>query len=309
MMVSFLIAAVGAAMPLLYATMGELITEKAGNLNLGVEGMMLMGAVMGFSVGLHTGNPYLALLASLIAGAIGAAIYAVLTVSLMSNQVVTGLTLTIFGTGFSSFVGEGFMGTAAPAGIKALSTKIAIPGLYQIPVLGPILFHQDILVYTGYIMVIIVAIYLNKTKMGLNLRAVGENAAAADASGINVSFYKYAHIIVGGAMCGLGGAYMSLVTVPVWQANVVAGRGWIAVALVIFASWKPWKALVGAFVFGGLNILGLRLQSMGIHISQYLVDMLPYAATILIVIISTRKNRKEDMNPADLGVSYFREER
>ncbi|MEA4987240.1 MAG: ABC transporter permease [Anaerovorax sp.] len=308
-MISFLIAAVGAAMPLLYATMGELITEKVGNLNLGVEGMMLMGAVMGFSVGLHTGNPYLALLASLLAGAIGAAIYAVLTVSLMANQVVTGLTLTIFGTGFSSFVGEHFMGTAAPAGIKALSTKIAIPGLYQIPVLGPILFHQDILVYAGYIMVIIVAIYLNKTKMGLNLRAVGENAAAADASGINVSFYKYAHIIVGGAMCGLGGAYMSLVTVPVWQANVVAGRGWIAVALVIFASWKPWKALVGAFVFGGLNILGLRLQSMGIHISQYLVDMLPYAATILIVIISTRKNRKEDMNPADLGVSYFREER
>ncbi len=308
-MTPFLIAAVGAAMPLLYATLGELITEKAGNLNLGVEGMMLIGAVMGFSAGLHTGNPYIALLASLIAGAAGAAIYAILTVSLMANQVVTGLTLTIFGTGFSSFVGESFMGTAAPAGIKALSAKIAIPGLSQIPILGPILFRQDILVYVGYLLVVAVAVYLNYTKMGLNLRAVGENAGAADASGINVSFYKYAHIIAGGAMCGLGGAYMSLVTVPVWQENVVAGRGWIAVALVIFASWKPWKALVGALVFGGLNILGLRLQSMGIHISQYLVDMLPYAATILIVIISTRKNRKEDMNPADLGVSYFREER
>jgi len=308
-MTPFLIAAVGAAMPLLYATLGELITEKAGNLNLGVEGMMLMGAVIGFSVGLHTGNPYLALLASLAAGAAGAAIYALLTVSLMANQVVTGLTLTIFGTGFSSFVGEGFMGTAAPAAIKSLSVKIAIPGLCQIPVVGQILFYQDILVYVGYLLVIAVAIYLNQTKLGLNLRAVGENAAAADASGINVAFYKYAHIIAGGAMCGLGGAYMSLVTVPVWQENVVAGRGWIAVALVIFASWKPWKALVGALVFGGLNILGLRLQSMGIHISQYLVDMLPYAATILIVIVSTRKNRKEDMNPADLGVSYFREER
>lgn len=308
-MISFLIAAIGAAMPLLYATLGELITEKAGNLNLGVEGMMLMGAVMGFSAGLHTGNPYLAILASLIAGAVGAAIYAVLTVSLMANQVVTGLTLTIFGTGFASFVGEGFMGTAAPTGIKMLSAKIAIPLFSRIPALGPILFHQDILVYIGYIMVIVVAIYLNKTKLGLNLRAVGENAGAADASGINVSLYKYAHIIIGGALCGLGGAYMSLVTVPVWQENVVAGRGWIAVALVIFASWKPWKALLGAFVFGGLNILGLRLQSMGIHISQYLLDMLPYAATILIVIISTRKNRKEDMPPADLSVSYFREER
>lgn len=308
-MISFLIAAVGAAMPLLFATLGELITEKVGNLNLGVEGMMLMGAVMGFSVGLHTGNPYLAILAGLLAGAVGAAIYAVLTVSLMSNQVVTGLTLTIFGTGYSSFVGEGFMGTAAPAGIKALSAKIAIPGFSKIPVLGPILFDQDVLVYIGYIMVMVVAIYINKTKLGLNMRAVGENAAAADASGINVSLYKYAHIIAGGALCGLGGAYMSLVTVPVWQENVVAGRGWIAVALVIFASWKPSKALVGAFVFGGLNILGLRLQSMGIYISQYLVDMLPYAATILIVIISTRKNRKEDMSPSDLSVSYFREER
>lgn len=308
-MQAFLIAAVGAAMPLLFATLGELLTEKSGSLNLGVEGMMLIGAVMGFSVGLNTGNPALAVLAALAAGAAGALIYAFLTITLMANQNVTGLTLTIFGSGFASFVGTGFMGSAAPAGVTVLATKLAIPGLSQIPIIGPAFFNQNILVYAGYFLVLVVAFYLNKTKMGLNVRAVGENAAAADASGINVTLYKYGHVVAGGALCGLGGAYMSLVTVPVWQDNVVAGRGWIAVALVIFASWRPWKAFCGALLFGALSILGIRMQSMGIHVSQYVMDMIPYIATILVVIISTRKNRKEDMAPGDLGLSYFREER
>lgn len=308
-MTVFLAAAVIAGTPLLFATLGELITEKAGNLNLGVEGMMLMGAVMGFAVGLWTGNPFLAILGAIGAGALGSAIYAILTVTLRANQVVTGLTLTIFGTGFSSFVGKSFMGTPIPASVKAVFVKLHLPLLSKIPVIGPAFFHQDIFIYFGYLITICAAVYLWKTKQGLNLKAVGENAAAADASGINVNLYKYVHIILGGALCGLGGAYMSLVTIPVWQENVVAGRGWIAVALVIFASWRPSRALVGAFLFGGLNILGFRLQSMGIHISQYLVDMVPYAATILIVIISTRKNKKEDMGPADLSVPYFREER
>lgn len=308
-MTAFLAAAVIAGTPLLFATLGELITEKAGNLNLGVEGMMLMGAVMGFAVGLWTGSPYLALLGAILAGALGAAVYAVLTVTFRANQVVTGLTLTIFGTGYASFVGKGFMGVPAPAAVKTLFATMDIPLLSKIPVLGPTFFQQDIFIYFGYLVTILSSIYLWKTKKGLNLRAVGENAGAADASGINVNLYKYTHIIIGGALCGLGGAYMSLVTIPVWQENVVAGRGWIAVALVIFASWKPSRALIGAFLFGGLNILGYRLQSMGIHISQYLVDMVPYAATILIVIISTRKNRKEDMGPADLSNPYFREER
>jgi Uncharacterized ABC-type transport system, permease component len=308
-MTSFLVAAVIAGTPLLFATLGELITEKAGNLNLGVEGMMLMGAVMGFGVGLWTGSPYLALLGAIAAGALGAAVYAILTVTLRANQVVTGLTLTIFGSGFASFVGKSFMGVPAPATVKSLFEIIEIPLLAKIPVIGPMFFQQDIFIYFGYFVTIMATIYLKKTKKGLNLRAVGENAGAADASGINVSLYKYVHIITGGALCGLGGAYMSLVTIPVWQEDVVAGRGWIAVALVIFASWKPSKALIGAFLFGGLNILGYRLQSMGIHVSQYLVDMVPYAATILIVIISTRKNKKEDMGPADLSIPYFREER
>jgi simple sugar transport system permease protein len=308
-MENFLIAVVVAAMPLVYATLGELLCEKVGNLNLGVEGMMLMGAVMGFRVGLATENPILAVLAALLAGAIGAAMFAFLTVSLRANQVVTGLTLTIFGGGFAGLVGRDVVGVPLALGIRDSFDTISIPLLSKIPLIGKPLFQQDILVYAGFICVFLMVFYFKKTRAGLNTRAVGENAAAADASGINVTFYKYANIIAGGALCGLGGAYMTLVTIPVWQENVVAGRGWIAVALVIFASWRPTKALLGALVFGALSILGYRLQAMGISVSQYLVDMIPYIATILIVIISTHKNRKEDLPPADLSNPYFREER
>lgn len=308
-MENFLVAVVIAAMPLLYATIGELLCEKVGNLNLGVEGMMLMGAVMGFRIGLVTNNPVLAVIAALLAGAVGATMFAFLTVSLRANQVVTGLTLTIFGGGFAGLVGRDVVGVPLAIGIRDSFDSIPIPFLSKIPLLGKPLFDQDILVYVGFLCVVLSIFYFKKTRAGLNTRAVGENAAAADASGINVTLYKYANIIAGGALCGLGGAYMTLVTIPVWQENVVAGRGWIAVALVIFASWRPAKALLGALLFGALSILGYRLQAMGISVSQYLVDMIPYIATILIVIISTHKNRKEDLPPADLGNPYFREER
>jgi general nucleoside transport system permease protein len=308
-MENFLIAVVIAAMPLVYATLGELLCEKVGNLNLGVEGMMLMGAVMGFRVGLATNSPVLAVLAALLSGAVGAAMFAFLTVSLRANQVVTGLTLTIFGGGFAGLIGRDVVGVPLAIGIRDSFNTIPIPLLSNIPWIGKPLFDQDMLVYGGFLCVALMIFYFKKTRAGLNTRAVGENAAAADASGINVTLYKYANIIIGGALCGLGGAYMTLVTIPVWQENVVAGRGWIAVALVIFASWRPAKALLGALVFGALSILGYRLQAMGISVSQYLVDMIPYIATILIVIISTHKNRKEDLPPADLGNPYFREER
>ena len=305
----FLMAVMIAATPLLFATIGELLSEKAGNLNLGVEGMMLMGAVIGFRIGLITENPYLSILGALTAGAAGALIYAFLTVSLKTNQVVTGLTLTIFGTGFAGFVGRAVIGIPLPTSLRSFFLPIKIPVLSEIPAVGKMLFAQDIYVYLSYLCVIVVAIYLYKTRLGLNTRAVGENAAAADASGIPVNLYKYMNIIIGGALCGLGGGYMSLAMIPVWQENVTAGRGWIAVALVIFASWNPIKAVFGALLFGGLSILGYRLQSMGISVSQYLVDMIPYIATVLVVIISTRKNRKEDTGPADLSNAYFREER
>lgn len=308
-MISFLSAAVVQGVPLLFATLGELLHEKAGHLNLGVEGLMFMGAIIGFTVGLHTQNPFIAILAALVAGGAGSLIDAILTVSLKANQNVTGLTLTIFGTGFASFKGQAVMGSVCPPAITAFFRPKAIPLLSDIPGIGPILFDQNIMVYLGYITVIVLSIYLYKTKMGLNLRAVGESAAAADASGINVNLYKYVHIIVGGALCGLGGAYMSLVTVPIWQDNIIAGRGWIAVALVIFATWNPTKAWFCSILFGGLSILGLRLQSIGMGVSQYLIDMVPYLATIIIIIISTRKNKKESLPPADLGLSYFREDR
>lgn len=308
-MEGFLAATLVASTPLLFATIGEIITEKSGHLNLGVEGLMLMGAIMGFVGAYETGNPMLAVIAAILAGVAGSLIYAFLTVSLRANQVVTGLTLTIFGTGFASFMGKTYVGMVVPPGVKDFFSPFPIPVLGEIPFFGPIFFQMDVFLYFGYILVICVSIYLYKTRMGLSLRAVGESSASADASGINVTLYKYVHICLGGAICGLGGAYMSLVMMTVWQENVVAGRGWIAVALVIFASWNPIKAFIGAFLFGGLSILGFRLQSMGIHISQYWVDMLPYAATIVIIILSARKNRRENQPPADLSNPYFREER
>lgn len=308
-MEAFLASCIVAGMPLLFATVGELITEKSGNMNLGVEGMMLMGAVIGFTMGYNTGSAGLALLGAILAGSGGALIFAVLTVTLRANQVVTGLTLTIFGTGFASFVGQPKIGFAVPPGVSEFFQKTQIPLLGDIPILGPIFFRQDVFVYLGYGVVAIAAIYLYKTRLGLNVRAVGENAGAADASGINVTLYKYVHIIVGGALCGLGGAYLALIRVPIWQSDVVGGRGWIAVALVIFASWNPIKAFFGAVFFGGLSLLGLRLQAMGVNISQYLVDMIPYLATVVIVILSSHKRKKENQPPADLGNAYFREER
>ncbi|HPO04655.1 MAG TPA: ABC transporter permease [Bacillota bacterium] len=308
-MEGFLAATVVAAMPLLFATIGEIITEKAGLLNLGVEGLMLMGAVMGFVTGYETGSPWIGLLGAVLAGGAGGLIFAFLTVTLRANQVVTGLTLTIFGTGFASFMGKSYVGMVVPQAIKNFFVKMSVPLLSDIPFVGPVFFRQDLFVCFGYFLVAASALYFYRSARGLNLKAVGENAASADASGINIMMYKYIHTCIGGALCGLGGAYMSLVMMSVWVENVVSGRGWIAVALVIFASWNPIKAFVGAFLFGGLSILGFRLQSMGIHISQYWVDMLPYAATIFIIILSSRKNRKENQPPAGLGNAYFREER
>lgn len=309
MLIAILSAAVGAATPLLFATIGEIYTEKSGNLNLGVEGMMIMGAVIGFSAGFESGNATLAMFGAMMAGAIGAAIYAVLTITLRANQVVTGLALTIFGTGFASFVGKNYVGMSAPESVREVFRTMHIPILSDLPVVGDIFFKQNIFVYIGYLLVLATLFYFKKTRWGLNLRAVGEGAAAADASGVNIELYKYVHTIFGGALAGLGGAYLSLVSIPVWQDNVTGGRGWIAVALVIFASWKPLKAMLGSVLFGGLDIIGFRLQGMGIQVSQYLIDMLPYLCTIFVIVVSTRKDKPEYRPPKDLSIPYFREER
>ena len=307
---TFLAAAVVAGTPLLFATLGELLTEKVGNLNLGVEGMMLMGSVIGFMAGLSTGSPIIAMIAAAIAGGFGALIYAFLTISLRANQVVCGLTLTIFGTGFSSMVGKNLIGQVTPNTIKSFFVPLRIPLLGHIPFIGDIFFNHDVFVYLGYVMTILLFIYLYKTAKGLNTMAVGENPAAADAASINVNAYKYVNTLIGGALCGLGGAYLSLVYVPAWQENVTAGRGWIAVALVIFATWRPQRAIIGAYLFGGLDILGFRLQGLhGFEISQYLIDLLPYVVTIVILVIVSMRKSGKNSPPAGLSVPYFREER
>jgi len=307
--VSFFAAAIVAGTPLLFATIGEIITERVGNLNLGVEGMMLMGAVAGFYVGLKTGSPLLALLAAMACGAAGALVFAVLTVSLRANQVVTGLTLTIFGTGFAGFMGQSLVGAIAPETIKTFFQPLTLPFLGQIPFIGEIFFQQDLFVYFGYLTAVLLGIYLYKTRIGLNLRAIGENPAAADAASVNITLYKYAHILLGGALCGLGGAYLSLVYVPAWAENITAGRGWIAVALVIFSAWNPFKAIAGSFLFGGLDIIGFRIQGTAFAVSQYFLDMLPYLVTMLVLTIVSMKKSREKAPPKALGVPYFREER
>ncbi|QSX07898.1 ABC transporter permease [Alkalibacter rhizosphaerae] len=307
--ISFLSAMVQAGTPLLFATLGEIFTQKVGHLNLGLEGMMLMGAVTGFAIGYNTGSPVLAVLAAMLAGMIGALIYAVITVTLKGNHEVTGLTLTIFGVGFASFVGNSLVGYKLPDSVSQVFAEKPIPLLADIPAIGEIFFSQSVLVYVSYVLVVVLGILLYKTKYGLNLRMVGENPGAADASGINVTRYKYFYILMGGALSGLGGAFLSLAYIPVWQENITAGKGWIAVALVIFATWNPYRAVLGAYFFGGLDIIGFRLQKFALPVPIYIINMLPYVATVIVLILMSIKKSKENKSPASVGKPYFREER
>ncbi len=307
MLVNILKASLVAGTPLLLATLGELITEKAGNLNLGVEGMMLVGAISGFALGFYFQNPYMALIGASLAGSFAALIYGFLTITLRSNQVVSGLSLTIFGTGLSSFLGTNFVGKKMPAQVIDFFKPVEIPLISKIPIIGEVLFNQDIYVYLSYIIAILLGVYLYKTRKGLNLSAIGENPSAADAAGIKIDLYKYIHITIGGALCGLGGAYLSVVQVPTWQENITAGRGWIAIALVIFSKWNPFKSIYGAYLFGGLSIIGFRIQYL--NISQNLLNMLPYIVTIVVLVFSSLNKSKEGSPPKSLSLPYFREER
>jgi len=292
--------------PLLYAALGEILAERAGNLNLGVEGMMLVGAVSGFLITIKTASPWLGILAATVAGGAMASIHAFLTVTLKANQVVSGLALTLFGTGLSGYLGRSVIGTPSPAAFEA----VHLPLLGKLPVLGPVLFNHDPLVYISYFLVFILWFLIYKTRAGLNLRAVGENPAAADSLGINVFKIRYFYVIVGGMLAGIGGAYLSLAAIPTWMENITAGRGWIAVALVIFATWNPLYALAGSYIFGGIDALGFRLQAVNISVSTYFLSMLPYLFTILVLILIAWKNLKQRIGaPAALGLPYDREER
>lgn len=316
MIMNLIVAAVAAGTPLLFGTLGEIINEKAGHLNLGVEGMMAMGACAGFMAGYATNNVVFALIGAFAVGMLGALIYAVLTVTFMADQNVTGLTLTIFGTGISNFVGEYMLmrsetqSLKLPEKILASLSNLQIPVLSDIPILGKLLFNYNIFVYMGILTAVICGIYLHKTKTGLKLRAVGENPGAADAAGIPVTRYKYLNIMLGGGICGIGGAYASMIICKgVWISNCVNGLGWIAVALVIFATWKPNKAIFGSLVFGAFSILKYYVPKSVVKIPDSIFDMFPFFMTILVLIITSMRQSKENAQPKSCGVNYFREER
>ncbi len=289
-----------ASTPILLAALGELVVEKAGVLNLGVEGMMIVGAICGFAVAVETGSPALGFIGGAVGGAGLAVVFAVLTQVLLANQVATGLALTLFGLGFSALIGQGYIGIRPPA-----TARIEVPLLFEIPYVGPILFRHDLMVYVSLGLVAAIWLVLRYTRTGLVLRAVGESHDAAHALGYKVVRIRILAILFGGAMAGLGGAYLSLIRVPQWTEGMTAGAGWIALALVVFASWRPWRVLLGAYLFGGIAVLQLNLQAAGSKIPVEYLSMSPYLITILVlVLISSGRSRAALNAPASLGKPF-----
>ncbi len=286
-----------AATPILLAAIGELVVEKAGVLNLGVEGMMIVGAVTGFSAAVAFQNPWAGFLAAIAGGAGLSLIFAALTQGLMANQVASGLALTLFGLGFSALLGQGYTGIVPPR-----TEKLSFGPLTDLPVLGPILFNHDPLVYASLALVAGVWWFLTRTRAGRILRAVGENHDSAHALGYRVKRIRVAAIAFGGACAGLGGGYLSLIRVPQWTEGMTAGAGWIALALVVFAAWRPGRALLGAYLFGGITVLQLNLQAAGFRIPVEYLAMSPYLVTILVlVLISSGRGRTGLAAPGSLG--------
>jgi ABC-type uncharacterized transport system permease subunit len=301
--------------PLLYAALGELLAERSGVLNLGVEGMMLVGAVMGFwAVQRVHGGSTVSLVAAIgiaaLAGAVISSIHAFLVITLRANQIVCGLALTIFAgaAGLSSYLGNDLDLAGSPA--RHQFQEILPKSFQDLPVIGPVVFGQSILVYASWVLVVVVALYLTRTRVGLNVRAVGESPAAADAMGINVAASRYAHTLVGGALAGIGGAAFSLSITPQWVGGLTGGAGWIAIALVIFAFWRPTLCLFGAYFFGAFTALPFALQSHNVTRFAGLYPMFPYVAAIVaLVLVSSRAARLRFGAPGALGLPYVREER
>ena len=303
---SVLAAAMGSGAALLFAGLGASLSERAGVINLGVEGMMLMGALSGFAFCYWSGSAWIGLIGAMIAGGVMALIHAVLTISLRANQVVSGLALTLFGQGLSAYLGTSLVGKPAPESFRSL----AIPGLSDIPRFGTILFDQSALVYIAYVVVPLLWWFVYRTRYGLNLRAVGESPATADAMGIDVTRQRYAYVVIGGAFAGIGGAVISLSTNPGWTENMTAGRGWIAVALVIFGMWNPARVALGALIFGAVEAAQFRLQTVDVPVSSFFLNMLPYVFTIVVLVFATQQSRAKRIGaPAALGQAYVREER
>lgn len=294
---AILLTVITAATPLVLAALGELVTERAGVLNLGVEGMMIMGAVLAFAATNATGSPYVGVLAGIAGGALFSLLFGFLTLTLVANQVATGLALTILGLGVSGQIGEAYVGMS---GIKL--PEIAIPVLSDIPFFGPLLFKQDLIFYLSIALVIGVNWFLFKSRAGLKIRAIGDNHASAHALGISVIRTRYLAVLFGGACAGLAGAQLSLVYTPQWVENMTAGRGWIALALVVFASWRPWRVLAGGYLFGAVSISQLHAQALGLGIPSQFLSALPYAATVVVLVLISHNRRMTLINtPASLG--------
>ncbi|NTF07756.1 ABC transporter permease [Agrobacterium rubi] len=297
---AILLTVITAATPLVIAALGELVTERAGVLNLGVEGMMIMGAVCAFAAAHITGSPYIGIVAGIASGAVFSLLFGFLTLTLVTNQVATGLALTILGLGVSGMLGETFVGLP---GVKLL--PIVFPVLSDIPVIGPALFRQDLIFYMSIALVIGIGWFLFKSRTGLKIRAIGDNHGSAHALGINVIRTRYLAVMFGGACAGLAGAQLSLVYTPQWVENMSAGRGWIALALVVFASWRPWRVLAGGYLFGAVTIGQLHAQALGIGVPSQLLSAMPYIATIVVLIIISHNRRTTLINtPASLGKPF-----
>jgi len=302
-LMNILIATIAAGTPLVYASLGELIVEKSGVLNLGVEGMMLVGAISGFIAMAKTGSLLLAVSCGMLAGALMALIFAILTLTLMANQVASGLALTIFGTGLSAFMGINYTSVA----LKGVP-ELHIPILSNIPILGRLFFSYDILVYLSLALLAGVLWFLYKSRAGLILKAIGESPKSGHALGFHVIGIRYLAVLFGGAMAGAGGVYLAIAYTPMWVEGMVAGRGWVALALVVFSTWRPMRVLIGAYLFGGVTILQFHIQGFGIEIPSQILSMLPYLATIIVlVIISRDKNLIRLNSPASLGITFHPE--
>jgi simple sugar transport system permease protein len=304
LVLTWLVSAVVAGTPLIFAAVGEIVAERGGVFNLGVEGMMLVGAVSGFIAAVHTHDLGVAVVVAMAAAAAVSLVLAVLTVTFGTDQAVTGLALALFGAGLSSFLGKPYIGIPSPVTFH----PIALPGLAHLPVVGPVLFQHNLLVYASYVLVPVAWAVLSHTRPGLALRAAGEDAATADALGLNVAAIRYTGVLIGGALAGLAGAYLSLAYTPAWTDNMTGGQGWIAIALVIFATWNPLRAAAGAYLFGGVEALGFRIQAIGGTTPSYFLRMLPYVFTLLVLLLVTARSRRPGV-PGNLGRPYFREER
>ncbi len=315
--IKFLVASIAFGTPILFGIVGEITNERVGHLNLGVEGIMAVGAFFGFMAALYSNSFWVAVLGAFVGGVLISLIYAVLTITFMANQNVAGLTLTVFGIGLANFLGQvaraktedGVLGLA-----KTFIPKMDINFgfLENIPVVGQLLFSHNILVYLGIAVALLMGFYLKKTKLGLAVCAIGENPAAADAAGIKVTLLKYFNILLGGGICGIGGFWCGVVTTGgIWIENCVNGLGWIAVALVVLAKWRPVHAIWGAYVFGAFGVIRHYVPSaiFGLKVTQGFYDMLPFLITAIVLVIDSMRKKKSNSIPGALGTNYFREER